>query len=200
MNLHSGGRAIFHCVRYFLGLDAADTQTTVAERACLARHAQGKRRVVELGVYEGVSTRLLLDCMAPGGTLFGVDPFVRGRLGICWGRVIAGHQVRRRTQRKSVVFLESTSREAARELQGSFDLVFVDADHSFEGISGDWTDWAPRIVPGGIMAMHDTCASEDNPMTERLDPFKYFETHVSRDRRFQIVEQIDTLGVLRRCQ
>ncbi len=199
MNLNSSGGAFTHCVRYFLGLDAADTQTTVAERACLARYTEGKRRLVELGVYEGVSTRLLLDCMAPQGTLFAVDPFIRGRLGVCWGRAIAKHQVRQRMEGKRVVFLECSSREAARELQGLFDLVFVDADHSFEGISSDWADWAPRIVPGGVMALHDTCASEDNSNLERLDSFKYFETHIRHDKHFQIVEQVDTLSVLRRC-
>ena len=46
-------------VRYRLGLVPADTQTTEAERACLARHAAGRRSLVELGVMHGVTTALL---------------------------------------------------------------------------------------------------------------------------------------------
>lgn len=34
-------------------------------------------------------------------------------------------------------------------------LVFVDADHSYNGCKGDILAWLPNIKPGGIMAVHD---------------------------------------------
>src|SRR5438477_652847 len=43
------GRSAQHALRYFLGLDQAETQTTAAERQCLARYASGRRRIVEIG-------------------------------------------------------------------------------------------------------------------------------------------------------
>ena len=38
---------------------------------------------------------------------------------------------------------------------GGFDFVFVDADHSYEGVSKDWEAWNGRVKVGGFMAFHD---------------------------------------------
>lgn len=35
------------------------------------------------------------------------------------------------------------------------DMVFIDADHSYEGCKGDIEAWLPNIKPGGILAVHD---------------------------------------------
>jgi len=35
------------------------------------------------------------------------------------------------------------------------DLVFIDADHSYNGCKGDILAWLPNIKTGGIMAVHD---------------------------------------------
>src|SRR5262245_54076272 len=39
-----------------VGLAPAETQTSEAERACLARHAAGRRRLAEVGGWHGVTT------------------------------------------------------------------------------------------------------------------------------------------------
>lgn len=38
---------------------------------------------------------------------------------------------------------------------GMVDLVFIDADHTYNGCKGDILAWLPNIKPGGIMAIHD---------------------------------------------
>ncbi len=35
------------------------------------------------------------------------------------------------------------------------DLLFIDADHSYEGVSSDWKNWSPFMNKGGIIAFHD---------------------------------------------
>ena len=35
------------------------------------------------------------------------------------------------------------------------DFVFLDADHSYEGVTADIDAWLPKIRPGGILAGHD---------------------------------------------
>jgi hypothetical protein len=35
------------------------------------------------------------------------------------------------------------------------DLLFVDGDHTEEGVRGDIATWAPRVKPGGVIAFHD---------------------------------------------
>ena len=57
-------RVLTHFLVWRLGLAAAQTQTTPAERDCLALHAAGKRRCVEIGVWHGVTTCRLRAAMA----------------------------------------------------------------------------------------------------------------------------------------
>lgn len=57
-------RAFPHYVCWLLGIASAETQTTVAERDSLARHAAGRRRLVEIGVWHGVTTKHLRRVMA----------------------------------------------------------------------------------------------------------------------------------------
>jgi predicted O-methyltransferase YrrM len=181
------GSEPIHYFRHWLGLDEARTQTTVAERQCLSRHAKGKRRAAEIGVFEGVSTKAIRKGMDGSGKLFAVDPFPPGRVGISWNYLIA-----RKELGDAVEFVRLKSADAARVISGSFDFVFIDGDHSMETITKDWTAWSPRVVPNGVVCLHDT------RMRPELGSQQYFETTISRDTRFAIVEQMDSLSVLRR--
>lgn len=52
--------------------------------------------------------------------------------------------------------LLASSTEATALLQkASFDLVFLDADHTEEAVLADVAAWSPYVRPGGILAGHD---------------------------------------------
>ena len=55
-----------------------------------------------------------------------------------------------------VTILRSTSEDAAREWQEPIDLLFIDGDHSYEGVKRDWELFAPHVKPFGIVVFHDT--------------------------------------------
>jgi hypothetical protein len=38
---------------------------------------------------------------------------------------------------------------------GSLDFVFIDADHSYEGVKRDIIAWLPKVKNGGVLAGHD---------------------------------------------
>lgn len=44
---------------------------------------------------------------------------------------------------------------AATLPDGGLDFVFIDADHSYEGVRADLVAWAPKLRPGGILSGHD---------------------------------------------
>jgi len=43
----------------------------------------------------------------------------------------------------------------------SFDLVFIDADHSYEAVKADIQAWTPKVKHGGILCGHDYSASHE---------------------------------------
>jgi hypothetical protein len=52
---------------------------------------------------------------------------------------------------------------------GYFDWVYVDGDHSFDGVVGDLVRAAPKVRRGGFLAGHDYCLPEHEHITHRFD-------------------------------
>lgn len=48
------------------------------------------------------------------------------------------------------------SHEAAKKIKdGSLDFVFIDGNHSYEGVRGDIILWLPKVKRGGFISGHD---------------------------------------------
>lgn len=186
--------------RWFLGLAFPETQTTQAERDCLARYATGCKRVAEVGVWHGVTTIRLLQVMAADGILLAIDPFPRNRFGFSSQRIIA-HKTIQPFDKGRVVWLRTTGTMAAAEpatrMLGGIDFIFIDGDHSYEGLRGDWEAWSSLIVPGGCVALHDSCSTSTNNI-DTAGSVIYTREVICRDSRFEITGIVDTLTVMRR--
>lgn len=192
--------AIPYFARWCLGLAAPETQTTEAERDCIARYAAGRKRVAEIGVWHGVTTCRLLEAMAPDGTLLAIDPFPKNRFGFSSQRIIAQKTVMP-FDRGRIVWLRTTGAKAVSEpatktLSG-IDFIFIDGDHSFDGLRGDWEAWSPLIAPGGLVALHDSCSTPTNNI-DTAGSVTYTRDMILRDPRFELAEVVDTLTVVRR--
>jgi len=187
------GAAVLYA-RYRLGLVDADTQTTPAERACLARHASGRRSLVEIGVMHGATTALLRGAMAPDGVVTGIDRHLPGKLLVSFERLVAKHELARHP-RGEAVLLREWSHDAARHWTAPIDFLFIDGDHSWAGLERDWQDWTSHLVPGGLVALHD---SRPMPGREVYDSVRFTRDVVLHDPRFTVVDIVDSLTVLRR--
>jgi hypothetical protein len=137
--------------------------------------------------------------MAADGTIYAIDPYVPGRLGFSAPRLIALTEVSK-IRNGNVLWVRSTGVAAASDLKkriGSVDFVFIDGDHSFEGLRGDWEAWNPLITKWGIVALHDSCSSSERQI-ENAGSVRYTTQAILPDTRFRVLERVDTLTVLQR--
>jgi hypothetical protein len=129
--------------------------------------------MAEIGVWRGALSSRVLEAH-PSVEVVLVDPWKAGKPGNPWYE--SGSKMARRSQleldrhrleaisacspwKARVTELRMTSREAAVLVDSkSLDLVFIDADHSFTGVSLDIDLWLPKVKPGGYIGGHDYAA------------------------------------------
>lgn len=69
-----------------------------------------------------------------------------------------------------VEIIRSGSAEAARDWNRPIDLLFIDGDHSYQGVKSDWDLFSPHMAPFGVVVFHDTTwAINDFPFEVRED-------------------------------
>jgi predicted O-methyltransferase YrrM len=68
-----------------------------------------------------------------------------------------------------VQILRAFSEEVARSWNSEIDLLFIDGDHSYDGVKRDWELFARHLSPFGIAIFHDTIWDlRSDPETPRL--------------------------------
>ena len=189
-----------HYLKWQFGFAPAETQTTEAERVCLARHATGRRVLAEIGVWHGVTTCRLRAVMAADGILYAVDPYPRGRLGVSFQQRIA-HSELARVKGGEIRWIRSTGAEAGRqlaaELAGRVDFLFIDGDHTYEGLRGDWEAWSGSMTSGGIVGLHDSRSSPLRAIDD-AGSVRFTSEVIRKDERFRLAGEVDSLTVLER--
>jgi hypothetical protein len=185
-------KSLVRCLLWRLGRVAIAPWADAGETACLVEYARNKRRLAEIGVWEGGTTKMLRQVMASDGVLFAIDPFPGGRLGVSYQRPIAHGEVRR-IPNGTVVWLRTTGSQAAsdpRVVTAPFDFIFVDGDHTFEGLQADWEAWAPHA--SDIIAFHDVIGDPDQGSV------RFARERIFTDPRFAVLKTVGCLAVLKR--
>jgi predicted O-methyltransferase YrrM len=193
-------RPLPHFFLWLVGARPAETQTTSRERAALAAHAAGRTAVVEIGVWHGVTTTVLRRAMASTGVLWAVDPFPPGQLGFSLQRPIARTEVGR-VGNGIVRWIRTTGVAAAevyrQESRPPVELIFIDGDHSYEGLVEDWRAWSPLVAEGGAVCLHDSRSTPDRQIDDAGSVRATAEI-VRTDPGFELVDEIDSLTIVRR--
>lgn len=76
----------------------------------------------------------------------------------------------------SVGFIHKASEVAAASWTVPIDMMFIDADHSYEGVKLDLESWYPHMKSGGYMYFHD--ADDSSPGVAQL------LKELGKDKRF----------------
>jgi len=94
-----------------------------------------------------------------------------------------------------VLWIEEMGKDAPRNPEVAallpVDFIFIDGDHSWDGIRGDWESWSGHIAPNGIVALHDSCNTTQ-------ESARYTSEVILKDARFTKIHEVDMLTVLRR--
>jgi cephalosporin hydroxylase len=123
--------------------------------------AEPPQTVLEIGTASGGTLFLVTRVALPDALLVSVD-LRRGAFGggyPAWrGRLYRSFA--REGQRVELVrgdsHVEGTRERIHRLLDGRpLDLLFVDGDHTYEGVARDFADYAPLVRVGGLIAFHD---------------------------------------------
>jgi MMP 1-O-methyltransferase len=141
---------------------------TGGEAALLSDLARGRRRVVQIGVYEGASAIALCDVLDPGAELHLIDPFVRhpnarreGAGATEWATRRVVDRAARGGNGPRVHWHVDWSATVAARWTLPVDLVSIDGDPSEIGVTKDWEMWHPFVVEGGTVLFHDASAVVD---------------------------------------
>jgi cephalosporin hydroxylase len=116
--------------------------------------------VLEVGTDKGGTFFLLTRVAAPDALLLSLDLPVGQRSAYPAWREPLYREFRRERQRVELVRRDShdpRTVEKIQELLGGrkLDLLFIDGDHSYEGVKKDFEMYSPLVAGGGVMAFHD---------------------------------------------
>jgi predicted O-methyltransferase YrrM len=91
--------------------------------------------------------------------------------------------------------LRGLSNEVAKDVKNnSLDFVYIDCDHSYEGVKSDLATWFPKLKKGAVMAGHDVLNQaygvEQAVMEFCKDRFEVFivPEHKAEDASFYFIK------------
>jgi hypothetical protein len=130
----------------------APAQLNMSERMTLFSLTLGRRpaRAVEIGSFRGGSAQIIVHAMDLNGfgELVMIEPNPRFPPGLWDG---LSHRS---------MLVSGASPAAFAAVQGVFDFAFIDAIHTRECVRADLTAVAERLVPDGIVLLHDVLHPE----------------------------------------
>lgn len=119
------------------------------------------KTIVEIGTDEGGTLFLWTRAAAPDALLVAVDSRPLGVLGQRSTYAIVRKGLARDRQRIELVMpANSQIQETVDRVRGILggrpvDFLFIDGDHSYEGVKRDFELWSPLVRSGGLIAFHD---------------------------------------------
>ena len=122
----------------------------------LARQCEGD--LLEIGSYLGASSCFLamgINANQNVSTLFCVDTWENDAMSE--GRRDTYQEFLKNTRQFSSTIhaLRGTSEKIASLFDYKINLLFIDADHSYEKCRQDWLLWKPYLSPGSTVILHD---------------------------------------------
>lgn len=168
---------------------------------------------LEIGSYCGKSTLYLgAACQQAGGVLFALDHHIgseENQPGWEYHDATLWNETTKRldtlpTFRESlwraqlddhVVPIVGKSALVARHWQTPLSFIFIDGGHTEEHAMNDYRGWTPKLMPNGLLAIHDVFP---NPEDGGRPPFDIYQLALASGL-FEEIDAVASLRVLRRA-
>jgi len=148
----------------FLGMSIAPSQVEqeVSELLSLVRDIKPKT-VMEIGSARGGTLFLFTRVASPDAALLSID-LPEGRFGGGYPKhmIPLFRSFADKGQSIHLIRADSHSPETLNEVRKvlgrrSLDFLFIDGDHTYEGVRRDFEMYSPLVREGGAIAFHDIC-------------------------------------------
>ena len=144
-----------------LDIDEAMYMYRVIKLLLRKKNSYERLRVCEIGTYKG-GTTCLLACA--GAWIDTIDNYSSKTFDNYKHNpaddvkcLLEDHKVLDRCQ----VWVKDTRKMNNESLHEYYDLLFIDGDHSYEGVKADYNNWIHTLKVGGQLIFHDSCIARE---------------------------------------
>jgi predicted O-methyltransferase YrrM len=111
--------------------------------------------VVEIGSYIGASSIFIAKALSDDSKLYCIDTWQNDAMTEGNWDSYTEFSKNIKSVKNKIIKIRQTSVEAGINFNEMIDLIFIDGDHSYEGVKKDIDIWFPKLKTGGIIIMHD---------------------------------------------
>jgi predicted O-methyltransferase YrrM len=149
------------------------------------------KNALEIGTWSGGTLFMTCRVADPLATVISVDlPGGRFGGGYVWPRRFVYRKFAKSNQSLHLLRKDShdpNTRDLVRSLLGNrpLDFLFIDGDHSYDGVRADFETYAPLVRSGGIVAFHDIAK---HPRQTKCEVDRFWNEIKLRYRYLEIIK------------
>jgi len=117
-------------------------------------------RILEIGSWKGYSAKLWDEVFSP------IDQLITIEKSLYEHDYNSNNLMYIRGDSHSLEIIEMVGKNCRSD---KVDFLFIDGDHSFQGVKEDWIAYSPLVRKGGVVVFHDVACHVDE--TEEVDIF-----------------------------
>ncbi|MGN6214153.1 class I SAM-dependent methyltransferase [Parafilimonas sp.] len=192
------GKSLMHCLKCIINIDQPKTQTTTNEQEAMYKYLKTARRIAEIGVYEGFNTSQFALHSPSDALVYAIDPFLKGSLKISYGKIIAINHWKKKDINHKIKIMHGYSWHVDRLINEALDFIFIDGDHSYEGVTKDFELYNEKLSENGIIVFHDARIFPNGWTKPDWGPVQLIEKKIRGDKSWKIIEEVDSTVIIQK--
>lgn len=167
----------------------------IEENAHAFYASQSQNIIVEIGVLNGQTTKILLENTR--AHVYGIDPIIPDSM----DKNLIGNEYKINDLLKkysNFTFIKDYSFNVIKTWSQKIDYLFIDGDHNYDAVKRDFEEWYPFVKNNGVISLHDSAANRKGPHWWPGPSKLADELIFSHDSRLEYIETLKALTVFRK--